>query len=48
MPEELARSKVIRLRNTRIKNLKIKIRKPKPLDSEKKALGDVEFNEVKS
>ncbi len=48
MPEELARTKVIRLRNTHIKNLKIKILKPKPFVSEKTALKDVEFNKVKS
>ena len=37
MPEELARTKISRLRNTRVKNLKIKIRDSEPLVPEKKA-----------
>jgi hypothetical protein len=46
MPEELARTKISRLRNTRVKNLKINIRKPKPLDTEETALKDGEFNKI--
>ncbi len=48
MPEKIARTKDIKLKNTYIKNLKIKIRKPKHLVSDKAALRDVEFNKVKS